>query len=61
MFSNGENNRQSVDRDEKSEGGDNKSETSDESGEDEWLEDNESIYKNVVAEENRDTQSNTNK
>ena len=37
------------------------SETSDESGEDEWLEDNESIYKNDVAEENRDTQSNINK
>ena len=37
------------------------SETSDESGEDEWLEDNESIYRNDVAEENRDTQSNINK
>ena len=37
------------------------SDESDESGEDEWLDDNESIYKNNVAEENSDTQSNINK
>ena len=37
------------------------SDESDESGEDEWLDDNESIYKNDVAEENSDTQSNINK
>ena len=34
------------------------SDESDESGEDEWLDDDESIYKNDVAEENRDIQSN---
>ena len=47
--------------DRRSECGEDQSETSDESGEDEWLDDNESIYKNDVAEENSDTQSNINK
>ena len=37
------------------------SDESDESGEDEWLDDNESIYMNDVVEENSDTQSNINK
>ena len=44
--------------DRQSECGEDQSETSDESGEDEWLDDDESIYKNDVAEENRDIQSN---
>ena len=49
---------QQCEEDRQYEGGDVKSEISDESGEDEWLDDNESIYKNDVAEENRDIQSN---
>ena len=36
------------------------SETSDESGEDKWLEDNESIYRIDVNVENTDVQSNIN-
>ena len=42
------------------EGGDVKSEISDESGKDEWLEDNESIYRIDVNVENTDVQSNIN-
>ena len=51
---------QQCEEDRQYEGGDVKSEISDESGEDEWLEDNESIYRIDVDVENTDVQSNIN-